>query len=58
MNVDWKEARDSRGAGIFETGSPEGKVVQGHSELGDIVVVQFEGVLTIVAFVMAGVRHV
>ena len=60
-NGDWKEARDSRGTGIFETGPPEGEVLQsrqGHSEFGDTIVVQLGGALTSFAFVMAGVRHV
>ena len=55
MNGNRKEAGDSRKAGVFKTRVPEKKrlqLSQGHSEFGDVVVVQLEDALAPVAFVM------
>ena len=48
MDGNWKEASNSRRAGVFETWRSEEKILklrQSHGKLGDIVVVQPEGAL-------------
>jgi len=62
MNGNRKEAGDSREAGVFETRVSEEKrlqLSQGHSEFGDLVVVQLEDALAAVVFVaVAAAPHV
>ena len=55
MDGNGKEASDGCGTGVFGTRLSEAKIPhlrEGHSELGDTIVVQFEGALAVVAFLM------
>ena len=61
VNGNWKEAGNSRETGVFETRVSEEKrlqLSQGHSEFGDVVVVQLEDALAIVVFVTTGALYV
>jgi len=60
MNREWKEASDCRGAGVFGTRVSKEETLHlwhGHSEIGDIVVVQFERALAFIVFVVAVDLH-
>lgn len=55
MDGDGKEAGDGCGAGVFRTHVPEEKrleLSQGRSEFDDVVVVQLEGALALVVFLI------
>ena len=60
MDRNRKEVCDSGGTGVFETRVPKGEGLQlgqSHSELGDIVVLEFEHALVPALFIMAEDFH-
>jgi len=60
INGDREEASNGRGTGVFGTWASEEKVLQlrhGHSELGDVLVIQIERAQTLIASITTPELH-